>query len=167
MPPVVSLAPFLCLVFAFVSGCQASCRSASQGAPGTSPSGVAAGSAAQPAPSAPAAPIPRTRPETKEACDACSGLWARHGIRDVETCICRTSDAGRACRDGADCEGQCLVAPDAAFEVADPGPPQKGFYVGRCSDYDTTFGCIRVIAKGAKKRGPKPAEEAARQICVD
>jgi hypothetical protein len=170
----------LALVLPLVLGCQASCRSASQGsqgspAPAPPPSIAAVPSAGGPkaAPSnptqaAPPAPTPvRTRPQTKQACDACGGLWDRHGIAETEGCICKTKDGGRACRDGAECEGQCLVGDDAKFEVAQPGPPARGFFVGRCSNYDTTFGCFRVIERGARAKGPQIEEEAAHHICVD
>lgn len=112
-------------------------------------------------------PTPKPRPATKQACSACGGLWDRHGISEVESCVCKTKDGGRACRDGSDCEGQCLAGSDAAFEVLDRGPPPRGNYVGRCSDYDTTFGCIRVIPRGARARGAVPADLAAQDICVD
>jgi hypothetical protein len=51
--------------------------------------------------------------------------------------------------------------------VAQPGPPARGFFVGRCSNYETTFGCFRVIERGARAKGPQPEEEAAHHICVD
>ncbi|MET0592678.1 MAG: hypothetical protein ABW133_08265, partial [Polyangiaceae bacterium] len=43
---------------------------------------------------------PRTRPTTKEACDACQGLWGEHGIEAMDSCICKTNDEGRECLDG-------------------------------------------------------------------
>jgi hypothetical protein len=106
------------------------------------------------------------RPQTKEGCDACRGEWKRHGLGDVEVCRCRTKDSGKTCRDGADCEGQC-IAQDTDFVVADKGPPPKGHYTGKCSEFDTTFGCMRVIPEGASKRGPLPADDAADNICID
>ena len=33
------------------------------------------------------------------------------------------------------------------------GPPAKGFWKGHCSEFDTTFGCHRTIARGARSRG--------------
>src|SRR3954469_21108040 len=51
-------------------------------------------------------PIPGepTRPTTKEGCDTCEGIWAVHGVEPVETCICKTSDVGKNCLDGRDCQ---------------------------------------------------------------
>lgn len=137
------------------------------------------GSSASPAPrppppaSAPPASTPAAskppppRPTTKAGCDACQGKWERHGIAEAESCICKTKDGGKTCKDGADCEGACIVADDAKFEVAVPGNPPKGFYVGRCADYDTTFGCYRLISKGATKDGPVAADDLAHRLCVD
>ena len=106
------------------------------------------------------------RPVTKEACDACGGLWDLHGIGEVETCICPTSDAGKSCMDGQQCEGACIVTDDD-FQVIEQGPDPKGYYVGRCASYDTTFGCYRDIPPGTLERGPHVAEEGIEDICVD
>ena len=93
------------------------------------------------------------RPKTKEACEACQGKWGIHGLAEVASCICRTRDSGRSCRDGADCEGQCL-AETGDFVVVEKGPPAKGYFKGRCSEFDTTFGCFQTIPEGASKKGP-------------
>ena len=90
-----------------------------------------------------------------------------HGIEQVEKCICKAKDGGKACRDGAECEGSCIVQDDAKFEVVEAGPPPRGYYVGRCSDYDTAFGCHRVIANGTRGKGPQSADDAAQRLCVD
>src|SRR5688500_17465797 len=82
---------------------------------------------------------PPPRPQTKKECDACGGLWAVHGILPTESCICRTRDAGERCVDGDQCVGQCLVKEDAEFQVMENAEPPRGFYVGTCSPYDTTF----------------------------
>jgi hypothetical protein len=106
------------------------------------------------------------RPQSKEACDACNGLWGEHGIEPIETCICATKDAGKNCMDGDQCEGQCIVT-DETLEVTEPGETPRGFYVGRCSDYDTTFGCYQVAPSGTLEHGPHAAGEGLDDICVD
>ncbi len=159
--PMLRAARCFALALPLVLGCQASCRSASQGSPSPGPSPSATATVAK-SPS-----TPRVRPQTKQDCDACGGLWDKHGIAETEGCICKTKDGGRACRDGADCEGQCLVGDDSKFEIAEPGPPPRGFYVGVCSKYETTFGCFRVLERGARGGGPKTQDEAAHHICVD
>src|SRR5256885_14189612 len=98
------------------------------------------------------------RPTSKEGCDACGGLWDIHGIGDSETCICPTKDAGENCTDGQQCEGACVVTDDA-LQVTEQGDAPKGYYVGHCADYDTTFGCYRVVPNGVLERGPHVADE--------
>jgi len=106
-------------------------------------------------------------PATPEGCRACNGLWAKHGIATEESCDCRTSDGGKRCRDGADCQGMCLAAENAEREVVEAGPPARGFFVGRCSDLVTVFGCNRIIDRGAAASGPAVLGEPPQMICVD
>jgi hypothetical protein len=106
------------------------------------------------------------RPASKTACDACGGKWARHGLAEVESCICKTKDGGKACTDGNDCQAHC-VAKDADFVVVQKGPPAKGHWKGKCSEYDTVFGCYRFVPKGASKKPPQLADDAADQLCYD
>jgi hypothetical protein len=106
------------------------------------------------------------KPITKEACDACHGEWDIHGIGDTETCICPTSDAGKSCMDGQQCEGACIVTDDD-FQVVEAGDNPKGYWVGRCADFDTTFGCYRGVPAGTLERGPHVADEGFEDICVD
>jgi len=110
---------------------------------------------------------PPPRPTTKEACDACQGLWAVHGVEEIETCICKTNDEGRACTDGNDCQGECLLDGDAELNVMEQGDPPRGYFKGHCAGYDTTFGCFRHIPDGIQSQLPLVAEEAGPNICVD
>ena len=107
------------------------------------------------------------RPQTKEACDACGGIWAVHGLLPSESCICPTEDAGNRCVDGRQCIGQCLVKERADFQIMEHTAPPRGFYVGFCSPYDTTFGCHLVIPARIEQELPLPAEEAALTLCID
>jgi hypothetical protein len=115
----------------------------------------------------PLAGDPPPRPTTKEGCDACQGLWAVHGIEPAESCICKTIDEGRECRDGKDCEGECIVDGDAEFHVMDATTPPRGFYRGHCAAYDTTFGCFRHLPDGVEAALPLAEEDASAFICVD
>jgi hypothetical protein len=111
---------------------------------------------------------PPPRPTTKEACDACQGLWAVHGIEPAESCICKTDDEGLECSDGKDCEGECIVDGDAEFHVMDGTiTPPLGSYRGRCAAYDTTFGCFRHLPDGVQAQLPLLEEDASAFICVD
>lgn len=112
-----------------------------------------------------AAPRSATSPE---ACRACQGVWGRHGLADVESCVCRARDAGKRCRDGDECEGDCLLAePAPDVEVTDPGPPRRGRFVGLCAELVTTFGCRARVPDGALRAGPVSLDEPPPVMCVD
>jgi hypothetical protein len=143
---------------------------------------VAAGCAHETPPPATAAPVataaptgparagaaapPANEPTTEAGCHACKGEWALHGLSLEPSCLCPTSDAGKRCRDGVECQGQCLGDSDDR-QVTDPGPPARGFFVGECSPYRAVFGCHRPIAAGALKAGPVPLDEPLAEICGD
>jgi hypothetical protein len=104
-------------------------------------------------PGAPAASVlpavPRRKAQNEQDCKACGGVWAPHGISTKPSCNCATSDGGKRCKDGAECEGVCVAAGEPEREVVDPGPPPRGFFVGRCSKTVAIFGCYRPIERGA------------------
>jgi len=158
MHPTVSLASvrFWALSMALVlGGCAAS---ASVG-----PAPVGAASAATAA--GPAQPPPA--PVTAEGCKACNGLWGKHGIAQSESCNCRTTDAGKRCKDGAECQGLCVTADDPEREVTDAGPPPRGYFVGRCSETVVVYGCFKPLDKGAAANGPVSLAEPPPSICAD
>jgi hypothetical protein len=129
---------------------------------------VAAGVACRARSSATANPPATAVPSARDACRACRGLWGVHGLDDKESCNCRTTDAGKRCQDGSDCQGMCIAGKDdPETEVVTPGPPRRGFFVGRCSELVTVFGCNRVIERGTRARGPVPLDEPPQKICVD
>jgi len=79
----------------------------------------------------------------EQACRAAGGAWARHGVRDhlcnVYTCAERTADAGKPCRNRADCEHLC----------ATERPPRIGADAeGRCTAVKTSFGCFTHVDGG-------------------
>lgn len=109
------------------------------------------------------------------ACRACKGDWGVHGISGTEGCNCRTRDAGNECRDGTDCEGECLF--DHAEEVrAGSEHCSHGAcsvtlravrLVGRCATYRATFGCHSYVPNGESKRAPRIGAVRAPYVCVD
>jgi hypothetical protein len=105
-------------------------------------------------------------PRTSEECKSCDGIWGR-GMSQVEFCNCRTHDAGKRCRDGAECEGMCIAADQPERDLAEAGPPPRGFFLGRCSELVTQFGCIRLIDRGAAARGAQPLNKPPPVVCVD
>jgi len=119
-----------------------------------------------PAPATTIAPRRAAPPQSERDCKACNGDWGVHGISPTPSCNCRTSDGGKRCKDGSECQGLCTAADDPERDVTDPGPPARGFFVGRCSRFSTVFGCYRPIDAGA---GSKPVDltEPPQMICAD
>jgi hypothetical protein len=90
------------------------------------------------------------REQAMRDCEKCNGQWGRHGLASVESCICRTSDFGKPCMDGDDCEGVCLLK-DSEF---------------KCSELVTVFGCYSYLPKGWSKRSDKD-KQGVPKICLD
>lgn len=122
-----------------------------------------AGQVAAPGSAARASASP-TVPTTEEGCRACNGVFGPHGIDPAPRCVCRTKDAGKKCHGKADCEGDC-IGDLGDREVTAPGPPPRGFWVGRCAEMRTTFGCHIMLE--AKPAAPVRLDEAPQQLCVD
>jgi hypothetical protein len=147
----LSLAMGAALLFATFAGCRET-SAPPTGGPKVVPTSTAASRA--------------TPPHTAEECKACDGIWGR-GIAQVDFCNCRTHDRGKRCRDGEECEGMCIAADEPERDLVEAGPPLRGFFVGRCSELVTQFGCTRLIARGAAARGPQPLDSPPAVVCVD
>ncbi len=108
-----------------------------------------------------------TPPTSAEECSRqCAGEFGPHGLAQAVYCLCRTADKGRDCRDAADCAGQCILEP-IRREVSEPGPPERGYFVGRCSEFVKTFGCFRMLARGQRQMGAVALDEPPPEICLD
>jgi hypothetical protein len=86
---------------------------------------------------------PEKQRSEEAACRAAGGAWAKHGVRDhlcgIYTCAERTADAGKPCRNRADCEHLC----------ATERPPRIGDGAeGRCTAVKTSFGCYTQVDGG-------------------
>jgi hypothetical protein len=73
----------------------------------------------------------------KEAvCSVTGGQWARWGVRDhlcnIYSCVQRTRDAGKPCRNRSECEHVCMTK--SATRIGEE-------VVGECSPLMTNFGC--------------------------
>ena len=65
-------------------------------------------------------------------------------------------------------QGMCIASKeDPQTEVMTPGPPARGFFVGRGSELVTVFGCNRIIERGASAHGPVSLAEPPQTLCVD
>lgn len=75
---------------------------------------------------------------SKEACDQAGGQWFKDGLAAQYGCYFATSDPGKTCQDGSECEGECRDY--------------------KCSKFlNNPFGCYSVIEKG----------KVTQAICVD
>lgn len=133
----------------------------------TSPTTTPAGGAPAATPDAsPPAKLPTPTTEAECKSPACNGEWGRHGLSPKDSCLCRTKDGGKVCKDAADCQGECVLTEPPATEVVDKGPPQRGFFVGACSEFTTKFGCFARLGQGAGK-APVVLSDPPGKLCAD
>ncbi|MGZ9099490.1 MAG: hypothetical protein ACXW3O_07290 [Brevundimonas sp.] len=89
--------------------------------------------------------------EDAAACAARGGKMLPQGRMQTLRCVVSYVDAGRQCRDGDDCQGDCRID-----DVA--GAPAAGVAaVGRCQASSSRFGCYTTVEGG----------KAEATICVD
>lgn len=87
-------------------------------------------------------------PHSQASCKAAGGRWAAAGLRGVEQCDVRTSDAGAPCDDDNDCQSACVTDDSVA-----PGAPARGrcyersLSIGRCLNYVTGGVATGVVCK--------------------
>jgi hypothetical protein len=105
-------------------------------------------------------------PQIAEACRACNGDFGVHGLDPTPRCLCRMLDAGKLCRAKDDCEGEC-IGDGGERKVTDPGPPPRGFFLGRCSEFRTAFGCHHFLGRRRDQPGPVRLDEPPAELCVD
>lgn len=107
-----------------------------------------------------------TSARTPEACRACNGEWGPHGLAQVESCMCRTKDAGKPCKGKGDCESQCVATEQPETQVVDKGPPAKGYFLGHCHEFVPFFGCGRLL-RDSNDTTPVALDEPPPKICID
>lgn len=99
-------------------------------------------------PMPPVDPNPGGQGPDAAACAARGGEIRRVGRLQSEVCIILYADAGKVCRDGDDCLGDCRAAEDLK---------DRNNAVGRCAADSNRFGCITTVEDG----------RADRTLCVD
>lgn len=93
----------------------------------------------------------------KEACEKCSGVWGRYGVNRYQGCNCKTTDAGKVCNDGDDCQGLCL------FRRYDDQAREEGV----CSEQQRMTGCVPVVMKGQSQLKPRIPPPKKLPTCLD
>ncbi len=86
----------------------------------------------------------------KEACADKNGEIRQEGLLGTWRCVVPYADAGKACRDKADCEGKCLLGPESDAVTGAEA-------TGVCQANDSPFGCYAEIVDG----------KVAAALCVD
>jgi hypothetical protein len=127
------------LTMIIAAGLLAACSpKAPEPAPSASPSVVASET---PAPE----PVISERPADEASCQAAGGSWTPVCRRQLPQCVTTYNDAQKACRDGDDCSGDCLVH----GEFVESGKPAEGL----CAVNDDPCGCRQTIEDGVAQSG--------------
>ena len=98
-------------------------------------------------------PVDLDQQKAKEVeCRAAGGQWSRFGVYDhlcgIYSCAERTKDAGKPCRNRAECEHLCVTN----------SPPRIGAEaMGQCTAVKTSFGCFTHVDGG----------RVVGRVCVD
>ncbi|OGY93964.1 MAG: hypothetical protein A2406_03620 [Candidatus Komeilibacteria bacterium RIFOXYC1_FULL_37_11] len=95
-------------------------------------------------------------PENKEDCLAQGGEWKKFGPGDQEECNLFTTDAGKECSDGKECQGFCFVESAEIISQADLSSPVST--MGICSDSTVVTGKCTAFVIGGKTSG---------KLCID
>lgn len=82
---------------------------------------------------------PGTAPIDAEACASRGGI-VRTGSAGASACAMPYRDAGKACTDGGECEGDCWASA--------PTPAKDGRIHGQCQPDTTLFGCHALVERG-------------------
>lgn len=77
----------------------------------------------------------------QEACAAKGGEVRQEGLLGTWRCTVPFTDAGKACRDKADCVGKCFLPPESEAATGDEA-------TGACQATDSPFGCYAEIIDG-------------------
>lgn len=93
-------------------------------------------------------PMARADHDLAQACEEEGGELMRVGRMQTERCVVAFPDAGKVCRDGDDCLGDCRAA---------SAGPNTQTTTGVCAPNDLPFGCNTPIENG--RAGPT--------LCVD
>lgn len=91
----------------------------------------------------------------RAACSEHGGSIVTRGMLGAPMCAVPYADAGKVCRDKADCQGECR----ATSRPGEPPIRQGDTISGRCdADTQAGFGCFSLVKDG---RASQP------EICVD
>ena len=78
--------------------------------------------------------------KSESSCKAKGGQWQRVGMLQTFVCVLPTSDAGKSCTDGSQCQMSCLAK--------DPSLTPGSKATGQCSKSTNIFGCKTRVKDG-------------------
>lgn len=111
---------------------------------------AAALSACAPTAEAPA-PSPAPQPAADaQACATKGGVIQPVCRRQIPACVITYADAGKTCRDDADCQGRCLYE-------GEPPTDREAKVTGQCQTTSNPCGCFAEVEAGHYSRG----------VCID
>lgn len=102
--------------------------------------------------SSPSSNAPTQAPDQDASASAClagGGTMTQVGKLQTWKCITPYKDAGKACTDSSQCEGECRTSVNTQ--------PGKGPVTGACQADNGHFGCSATVEKG----------QLGRALCVD
>lgn len=106
--------------------------------------------AGQSASLAPEQPVGIAAPQDAAACLRSGGAMKPGGRLQTLQCVQSYADAGKSCRDGSQCAGDCRTAPGI-----DVRPGQQ--VAGQCQATSDRFGCSTTVENG----------RAQTTVCID
>lgn len=99
----------------------------------------------------PVDPVTPGQTPTASACAARGGELRPVGRMQTLQCVIKYADAGKRCRNGDDCLGDCRL------QDATPAPREGTATVGQCQANSNNFGCFTTVENG--RAGPT--------LCID
>ena len=85
---------------------------------------------------------PDATPKDQTACEAQGGDWRREGLLGEYMCVLPYADAGEACTDGDQCDGDCRL------EYGPSHKPGTEPVTGVCQANSSPFGCFATVEDG-------------------
>lgn len=85
--------------------------------------------------------------------------WGSLGLAGTETCWKLMRDVGKTCHDGRDCQGECVLTSEKDVSATEK------LVSGKCSKFESEFGCAKRI--GNTNKGRMPKTEIIPRLCAD
>jgi hypothetical protein len=81
-------------------------------------------------------------------CERSGGTMQKTGRAGALSCLIAYKDAGKACKNGSECAGDCRLGPDPADRIKNPNEQVAGI----CQANNSPFGCYATVENGVIDR---------------